>query len=65
MMKTIDIIVKKDGTIEIDMNNFKGKSCDDVSKKLMEAFANIKNVEEEKKPEWYDDVEEVNNIDLS
>jgi len=49
--KTVKILLKDDGTVEVDQVGYKGKSCSGGVKDLIDAIGkDTKNV---KKPEYY------------
>lgn len=53
MRKEIDIKIGPDGSIEIELLNFKGDGCSKIAQQFVEALG--RNVESNRKPEFYDD----------
>ena len=54
-MKTIEIIVKQDGSLKIDAVGFRGADCDKATKFLEEALGKV--AAKQKKPEHYRQVQ--------
>jgi len=54
-MKTIEIIVKQDGSLKIDAVGFKGADCEKATKFLEEALGKVSG--KQKKPEHYRQVQ--------
>ncbi|WP_079912061.1 DUF2997 domain-containing protein [Paenibacillus sp. 32352] len=50
-MKSIEIIVKKDGTLSIEAIGFQGKSCEAATQALEKALGMTE--QRKKKPEYY------------
>ncbi|WP_028550820.1 DUF2997 domain-containing protein [Paenibacillus sp. UNC451MF] len=50
-MKTIEIIVKTDGTLSIEAVGFQGKSCEKATQALEKALGTTE--QRKKKPEYY------------
>lgn len=53
MQKEIEIKIKPDGSIDVEMLNFKGQGCAESAAKFIEALG--RSVKVDKKQEYYDD----------
>ncbi len=55
-MPKVDVYIKKDGTVSIDVNGAVGPACETITKILQESLG--VSVESELKPEYFLEVEE-------
>ena len=53
-MRKLEIVIRPDGTVEIDAVGFKGNACEAATKPLREALGGVEN--ENRKPEWHEKV---------
>jgi len=51
MAKEMEIVIKPDGTIDIDLINFHGKGCSELAEKMAQELGT--KVKTEKKSEYY------------
>jgi hypothetical protein len=51
MARTIEVIVKPDGSLKIDAVGFQGADCEKATASLEKALGQVK--ARDKKPEWY------------
>ena len=50
-MKEIEVTIDENGKVDIDLNGFHGKGCDEIAKKLAKAMGSIVNID--KKCDFY------------
>lgn len=53
MEKQVEIKIKPDGAIEIELHGFEGDGCSKTAQQFIDALG--KNLKEDRKPEFYDD----------
>ena len=62
-MRKITVTIDKDGTINMDMNGYKGEECvrhaDKIKQRLQELGVNTEDQSSEKKREFYETEDEV------
>jgi len=50
-MRTIEVLIRDDGSIKVHASGFKGKSCEDALKIISEKLGEV--ISEKKTSEWY------------
>jgi len=62
MKSEIEVVIKPDGSVTFAVKCAKGPSCMDLTRALEESLGEV--VEQERTPEFYQEVEEVEQIRL-
>jgi len=62
MKSEIEVVIKPDGSVTFEVKCAKGPSCMDLTRALEESLGEV--VEQERTPEFYQEVEEVEQIRL-
>lgn len=62
MKSEIEVVIKPDGSVTFEVKCAKGPSCMDLTKAIEESLGEV--IDRERTPEFYQEVEEVENIRL-